>query len=78
MRLAQGTLLAVRGQPATVVARRVGQGRDGPVVIYDCTCDEAGCQLRVELSQGRQGPLVRWSAHGSQAWLAADDVECFG
>ena len=78
LRLRPGTLLRVGDQHATVVARRVCQGSDGPVVIYDCLVDERPGELRVPMSQGQQSTDVDWSHTAGCQRLPADDVEVFG
>ena len=77
LRLAPGSALRVRGVPAIILCRRVGETPAGAYVAYDCDTAGGPGELVVRHAQGRVRPSAAWTSAGATAEVPADEIDAF-
>jgi hypothetical protein len=77
LRLAAGSAIRVRGEPAVVASRRVGRTADGPYVVYECDGVGGRSLLRLRPIGGTRRVTVQWTANGKEEALTEDEVDAY-
>jgi len=77
LRLEPGSALRVRGVPAVVVLRQVGETPAGRYVAYDCDAVGGPARLVVRLAGDCKRSLVTWTIAGRDVDLQEEAIETF-
>lgn len=77
LRLTPGSALLVRGKPAVVLRRRVGQTIESAYVAYECDTVTGSCELRVEPIGVSPRARILWRDGAVTMDLGEEDVSAF-